>query len=60
MRQFRSTRYHAPSDDLDQTIDRSAVTAFNRLYFALASSIANRPARPAWRDTSFFKRFATE
>jgi Zn-dependent M28 family amino/carboxypeptidase len=54
---WRAKRYHAPSDDLEQPIDRGAVAAFNRLYTALAQSIANRPARPAWKETSFFRRY---
>jgi len=55
---WREKRYHAPSDDLAQPIDRGAVAAFNRLYVSLARSIANRPARPEWKETSFFRRFA--
>jgi Zn-dependent M28 family amino/carboxypeptidase len=55
---WRAKRYHAPSDDLAQPIDRGAVAAFNALYLSLVDAIANRPSRPSWNDTSFFKRFA--
>jgi Zn-dependent M28 family amino/carboxypeptidase len=51
-------RYHAPSDDLDQPIDRGAAADFTTLVGELCLRIANRDTRPAWRDGSFFKRFA--
>jgi Zn-dependent M28 family amino/carboxypeptidase len=60
VKQFRAKRYHAPADDLAQPIDRGAAAAFNDLYAALADAIANRPARPAWKAQSFFRRFASD
>ena len=51
-------RYHAPSDDLSQPIDRSAAVRFTDVIHALTEAVANRPTRPSWRDTSFFRRFA--
>lgn len=51
-------RYHAPSDDLDQPIDRGAAAAFTSLVGDLCLKVANRDARPRWDDASFFKRFA--
>ena len=51
-------RYHAPSDDLDQPIDRGAAAAFTSLIGDLCLKVANRDARPRWKDASFFKRFA--
>jgi Zn-dependent M28 family amino/carboxypeptidase len=56
LKQFRARRYHAPSDDLAQPIDFGAAAAFNRFYFEVVQAIANRPTRPAWKDTSPFKR----
>jgi hypothetical protein len=56
---WRTKRYHAPSDDLAQPVDRGAVAAFNTLYLSLVDAVANRPSRPAWNETSFFKRFET-
>jgi Zn-dependent M28 family amino/carboxypeptidase len=50
-------RYHAPSDDLAQPIDRPAAAGFTDMIGRLAVRIANRPARPAWNAESFFKRF---
>ncbi len=51
-------RYHAPSDDTDQPVDLDAAAAYERLMFGAARAIANRDARPAWKPTSFFRRFA--
>ncbi len=51
-------RYHAPSDDLAQPIDRSAAGTFDVLVARLLEKIANRDDRPRWNDSSFFKRFA--
>ena len=51
-------RYHAPSDDLDQPMDRGAAADFTKLIGELCVRVANRDSRPQWRDTSFFKRFA--
>jgi Zn-dependent M28 family amino/carboxypeptidase len=51
-------RYHAPSDDLDQPIDRGAAADFTKLIGDLCVRVANREARPHWKDASFFKRFA--
>ena len=51
-------RYHAPSDDLQQPIDRSAAVGFTEVIGRLAVRIANRATRPNWKPESFFKRFA--
>jgi len=51
-------RYHAPSDDLAQPIDRQAAAAFTVAITRLCERIANRETRPQWNDTSFFRRFA--
>lgn len=58
VRKWRTDRYHAPSDDLNQPIDLQAVDDFNRLYFAVIEAIANRAERPRWNAESFFRRFA--
>jgi len=51
-------RYHAPSDDLRQPVDLKAADDFNGLMAELLAGIADRPVRPEWKGTSFFKRFA--
>lgn len=51
-------RYHGVTDDLQQPVDKEAAAQFNRLMADIARAIANAPERPAWKDSSFFKRFA--
>jgi Zn-dependent M28 family amino/carboxypeptidase len=51
-------RYHAPSDDLNQPVDKAAAGAFNALAAKLITHVANRDDRPRFSDSSFFKRFA--
>jgi hypothetical protein len=51
-------RYHAPSDDLSQPIDRAAAVGFTDAIGRLSVRVANRASKPAWKETSFFKRFA--
>jgi Zn-dependent M28 family amino/carboxypeptidase len=58
VRRWRSERYHAPSDDLNQPVDRKAAEDFGKVYLAVVAEVANRPTRPQWNADSFFKRFA--
>jgi Zn-dependent M28 family amino/carboxypeptidase len=51
-------RYHAPSDDVTQPVDKRAAGAFDVLMAKVLERIANRDSRPRWKDSSFFKRFA--
>jgi Peptidase family M28 len=51
-------RYHAPSDDLKQPVDKTAAGAFDVFMTRLLERVANRDTRPQWKDSSFFKRFA--
>ena len=51
-------RYHKPSDDLTQPIDTEAAARFNRIMLRLLERVADDPARPAWHEDSFFRRFA--
>jgi len=55
---WTAERYHAPSDDLRQPIDRSAAAKYVEVVRDLSVRIANRTDRPKWNDSSFFKRFA--
>jgi Zn-dependent M28 family amino/carboxypeptidase len=57
-RKWTAERYHAPSDDLNQPVDLAAGAKFVEVLRTLALRIADRPDRPKWSDTSFFKRFA--
>jgi hypothetical protein len=51
-------RYHKPSDDLNQPVDKTAAAQFNHIIASLLEKVADDPARPRWKDDSFFKRFA--
>jgi hypothetical protein len=51
-------RYHKPSDDLNQPVDKTAAAQFNRIIADLLQRVADAPVRPRWKDDSFFKRFA--
>jgi len=51
-------RYHAPSDDLWQPVDKTAAAEFNRILLALGERVANAQDRPRWKPDSFFRRFA--
>lgn len=51
-------RYHKPSDDLTQPVDTAAAALFNHVIANLLQRVADDPARPRWKDDSFFKRFA--
>ena len=52
------TRYHAPSDDLDQPVNLEAAAKFNALFRSIVTRTANDPERPSWTKESFFRRFA--
>ncbi len=55
---WRTQRYHALSDDLQQPIDLEGAGRFNWLLTGLTQSVANNPQRPQWKESSFFRRFA--
>ena len=57
-KQWLAQRYHAPSDDAMQPVNLAAAARFNRIIAALARRVANKTARPAWNQNSFFRRFA--
>ena len=52
-------RYHAPSDDLKQPVDKTAAAQFNEIILNLAERVANAEGRPRWKPDSFFRRFAS-
>ena len=55
---WTAERYHQPSDDLQQPVDRSAADTYIDVVRRLAVRIANRTDRPKWNDASFFRRFS--
>jgi Zn-dependent M28 family amino/carboxypeptidase len=58
LKDWRTERYHAPSDDANQPVDLAAAAAYEELIRALTIQVANDPVRPAWKPDSFFRRYA--
>ncbi len=56
-KKWLTERYHAPSDDLKQPVDKAAAGEFDALVARLLERVANRDAKPRWKESSFFKRF---
>jgi Zn-dependent M28 family amino/carboxypeptidase len=54
-----STRYHAPSDDVNQPVDLRAAALFEEIVLRLLVDTANADAKPRWNDDSFFRRYAS-
>jgi Zn-dependent M28 family amino/carboxypeptidase len=59
-RVWRSSRYHAVSDDLDQPVMREDAIRLHDFVAELGLRVANAPERPRWKAESFFRRFAGE
>src|ERR1700691_1311659 len=57
-KQWLTVRYHAPSDDLSQPVDKAAAATYEEILRQLLSTIADTSARPQWKPDSFFRRFA--
>lgn len=51
---FLSTHYHKPSDDLNLPIDFEAGAKFAKLNYLIAEQIANAEERPQWNEGDFF------
>ncbi len=58
VREWTRTRYHAPSDDLNQPVDKEGAARFNRILVDLLAHVADAPQRPEWKAESFFRRFS--
>ena len=48
------TRYHQPSDDLQQPVDKAAAAQFDAILAQLATRVADAPGKPAWYPESSF------
>ena len=57
-RVWRSTRYHAPTDDLSQPVEKLDAVRLNDFVAEVGLRVANAPQRPQWGSQSFFRRFA--
>ena len=52
------TRYHKPSDDLNQPVDKIAAAQFTLVLAQLTSRVANQQPRPTWYPESSFSSTA--
>jgi len=57
-KQWLTERYHAPSDDINQPVDLKTAAQMEEIYRDLLIDVANADARPQWKSSSFFRRFA--
>jgi Zn-dependent M28 family amino/carboxypeptidase len=55
---WRTERYHAPSDDLAQPVDLSAAATYEEIVRSLMVRVAGNAQRPQWKQDSFFRRYA--
>jgi len=53
-------RYHRPSDDPGQPVDKASAALFDRVILGLIEKVADDAARPHWYESSFFRRFAAQ
>jgi len=55
--EWRATRYHAPSDDIDQPgVLKEEAIKLDIYVAAIAARVANSDAKPAWLPTSIFAK----
>ncbi len=52
-----TTRYHAPSDDVNQPVELQAAALYEEITRRLLVDTANASARPQWNPDSFFRRY---
>jgi len=52
--QWTATRYHAPSDDMNQPLNFDAAVQFMQIDFLVGYDIAQDPQRPKWKPGDFF------
>lgn len=55
---WRTKRYHAPSDDLNQPVELPAAARYEEIVRGLMVQLANGDKRPQWKKDSFFIRYA--
>jgi Zn-dependent M28 family amino/carboxypeptidase len=60
LQRWMHQHYHSPSDDVSQYVNLEGAVRFTRLLLGFAADVANRPERPRWKDTSFFRRYEAE
>lgn len=58
MKDWTRDRYHGVKDNLSQPVEKEEAVKFVRILQAAIEETADQPARPQWKPTSFFERFA--
>lgn len=58
LHEWLHTRYHAPSDDVNQPIDLETEARYEEVIRRLVINVANDDHRPEWKADSFFRRYA--
>ncbi len=53
-KEFLSTHYHSPADQIDQDIDYDAAAKFAYVNWLIATAIANEEDKPSWNEGDFF------
>jgi Zn-dependent M28 family amino/carboxypeptidase len=56
---WRTYRYHAPSDDVNQPVNLQSAGLYEEIIRSLLIAVANNPNRPEWKPDSFFRRYQT-
>ncbi len=51
-------RYHSPSDDLSQPVDKVAAAQFTQIIAQFAVRVADERTRPSWYPESFYHRLS--
>jgi Zn-dependent M28 family amino/carboxypeptidase len=55
---WRHTRYHAPSDDVNQPVDLDSEAKYEEVIRRLVINVANDDHRPEWKPDSYFRQYA--
>jgi Zn-dependent M28 family amino/carboxypeptidase len=56
--EWRHTRYHAPSDDVNQPVNLETEAKYEEVIRRLVVSVADDNQRPEWKPDSYFKQYA--
>jgi len=59
MKDWTRDRYHGVKDNLSQPVEKEEAVRFTRILQGAIEETANDPARPRWKESSFFRRFAS-
>lgn len=56
--EWRHTRYHAPSDDVNQPVNLETEAKYEEMIRRLTIAVADDNHRPEWKPDSYFKQYA--